>query len=104
MGSAVTIDPKVTVISPWEINDTDPKVLRSFLSAIPADEGTWVDVTGGTVAMSLAVARAAEATGHRVCYLANDRTTTPPRYFGVVEIVPDDADAAPAPALPSTAA
>jgi len=100
VGSAVTIDPKVAVISPWEINDTDPKVLRSFLAAIPADEGTWVDVTGGTVAMSLAVARAAEGVGHRVCYTASDRNRKPPVFYGVVEIPPAAADAEPATGRP----
>lgn len=49
------------------------------------------------VAMSLAVATAAAASGHRTCYVANDRTRKSPVYYGVVEIVPEGVDSPPTP-------
>lgn len=46
--------------------------LRRLLRGIPHGPGTKIDITGGTVPMSLAVKRAAEATGHRVTYTVSD--------------------------------
>ena len=86
MGRAVNIDPRPVAIAPWEVHRDDPVLLRTYLGRIPAGSDTWVDVTGGTVAMSLAVARAVESTGHNICYTANDRTRRPPVYFGVVDV------------------
>ena len=97
VGRALSIDPRLAVIAPWEIHPDDPQVLRRYLEGIPGGAGTWVDITGGTVAMSLAVARAAAASGHRTCYVANDRTKKSPVYYGVVEIVPEGADVPPLP-------
>jgi len=52
--------------------------LRKLLRGIDRGPQTRVDITGGTVPMSLALKRAAEATGHRVTYTLSRSDTPPP--------------------------
>jgi hypothetical protein len=76
------------LISPMELPEHDQHALHALLAKLANSDGVWVDVTGGTKAMTVAATRAATAVGLPTCYVAMDRTKEPAVFFGVVDITP----------------
>lgn len=85
-GRNLRIGGQPLTIAPLQVTDDDQAALRRFLGPFLDRENTWIDITGGTVAMSLAVNRAASALGLNLCYTATDMRATPPVFYGVVDL------------------
>lgn len=86
MGRPLRIGGQPLTINHLQVTEDDQAALRRYLRKSVGRENTWVDITGGTVAMSLAVNRAASALGLNVSYTATDRRATPPVFYGVVDL------------------
>lgn len=86
MGRNLRIGGQPLTIAPLQVTDDDQVALRRYLGGFVGSESSWVDITGGTVAMSVAVNRAAAALGLNVCYTATNMKATPPVFYGVVDL------------------
>jgi hypothetical protein len=84
LGHPVTVhDPYV--VTAVQVVRREQIGLRKLLRGIERVPQTRVDVTGGTVPMSLALKRAAEATGHRVTYTLSRIETPAPAPVAPIE-------------------
>lgn len=84
-GREVTISRQPFTLSPFDVLFAEQRPLRQFLRRYQPSPSVRVDVTGGTIPMTLAVKRAAQLERHHVTYCARDLSRGA-RWLGWVDV------------------